>query len=125
VNEAKEGAARQAIRETSDRLADDVAAFFEDALQSEREVWTTCGKCNRKTLVSVPDWAARQRAVEAMLDQGYGRPKPEGEGGGSTFVVERYIVQPGDDLDTATPSQTTVHPASKAGPDQQPAPPAG
>ena len=98
MSEPKEGKARKAIRETSDRLADDVAAFFEEALRSEREIWSNCTKCHRRTLVSVPDWNARQRAIETMLAEGYGKPKAEGEDGSVTVILQRYW--PMRDLDS-------------------------
>ncbi len=99
---SKEGTARKTLRETADRLAGPMALFFEDALQAERQVWATCQKCKRTTPVDVPDWAARQRAVEGLLSQGYGRPQPGGEGGSVTFVIERHWPLSATDLDVLT-----------------------
>ncbi len=71
-----------------------MALFFEEALQAERQVWAICQKCKRSTPVDVPDWAARQRAVEGLLSQGYGKPKAEGEAGDMVMIVNRYVVDP-------------------------------
>jgi hypothetical protein len=52
-------------------------ALFDDALTAERVMWRTCGQCgNKQVRVDVPDWNARLKVVELMLEQGFGKPAP-------------------------------------------------
>ena len=63
-----------------------------------------CTKCHRRTVAVVPDWNSRQRAIETMLEQGYGKPRGEGEAGDMVMVVKRIIVEPGGSFpDDVTP----------------------
>ena len=81
---------RTRLREAGEESAGRIEAFFLDALDASKEVWSTCGKCSRRTAVVVPDWSARLKAVEALLDQGYGRVRQEdSEDAGLTLIVER------------------------------------
>lgn len=67
-----------------------IGSFFQEALGAERETWATCSKCNHRTRVDVPDWSARTRALQLMIEQGYGRPKAESaEGSSTTLIVQR------------------------------------
>ena len=50
--------------------------------------------CDRRTEAEIPDWTALSKAVEMMLNQGFGRPPsgdPEGSGG---LILKRIIVAP-------------------------------
>jgi hypothetical protein len=80
------------------RIADDleavyeerVSSFFTEALEATKDVWATCTHCNRKTPVQTPDWNARTRALQLMIEQGYGRPKTEAaEDSNVTIILER------------------------------------
>jgi hypothetical protein len=65
------------------QLARDTADEYEllrsallDALRAEREAFVTCPNCQKRHPVVVPDWTARVKAVETLLNQGFG-VKPE------------------------------------------------
>jgi hypothetical protein len=67
------------------QLARDTAEEYEllrgallDALRAEREAFVTCPNCDKRHPVVVPDWTARVKAVETLLNQGFGaKPEPE------------------------------------------------
>jgi hypothetical protein len=44
-------------------------------LAAEQETWVTCRHCSRRSAVPVPNWSARTKAVELLLEQGFGRPE--------------------------------------------------
>jgi hypothetical protein len=66
------------------QLARDTAEEYEllrgallDALRAEREAFVTCPSCHKRHPVVVPDWTARVKAVETLLNQGFGtKPEP-------------------------------------------------
>jgi hypothetical protein len=66
-----------------------IGAFLNEALDAKRAVWGTCLHCNRKTEVEVPDWSARTRALQLMLEQGFGSPRQHRESEAVTIIVER------------------------------------
>jgi len=72
----------------------DLAAFFKNALEADRKVWVTCSHCDRRTEAEIPDWTARAKAVEMMLNQGFGRPPSGDPDGGGGFILKRIIVAP-------------------------------
>jgi len=72
----------------------DLAAFFKNALEADRKVWVTCSHCDRRTEAEIPDWTARAKAVEMMLNQGFGRPPSGGPDGDGVMIVHRTIVLP-------------------------------
>jgi hypothetical protein len=69
------------------QLARDTAEEYEllrsallDALRAEREAFVTCPNCQKRHPVVVPDWTARVKAVETLLNQGFGvKPETEAE----------------------------------------------
>jgi hypothetical protein len=90
----KHPAVRERIAKDAEGMYADLAAFFKSALEADRKTWVTCAHCDRRTEVEIPDWTARAKAVEMMLNQGFGRPPsgdPEGNGG---LIVKRIIVAP-------------------------------
>jgi hypothetical protein len=87
-------AVRERIAKDAASMYSDLAAFFKDALEADRKVWVTCSHCDRRTEAEIPDWTARAKAVEMMLNQGFGRPpsrEPDGSGG---IILKRIIVAP-------------------------------
>ena len=87
---AKSSDVRERLRAAGESQAEKIEAFFVEALDAQKELWVTCGKCQRKTQVVVPDWHARTKAVESLLDRGYGRPRQEEAAeAGVTIVVHR------------------------------------
>jgi hypothetical protein len=78
----KHPAVRERIAKDAASMYADLAAFFKNALEADRKVWVTCAHCDRRTEAEIPDWTARAKAVEMMLNQGFGRPpssEPEAE----------------------------------------------
>lgn len=81
---------REAIRDLGEQMSDQLEAFFRTALQASKGTWVTCGNCNRRSEVEVPDWSARSRIVETMLEQGFGKiATPREQEQNITLVVER------------------------------------
>jgi hypothetical protein len=79
-----------------------IQAFFEDALSADRKVWAGCPNGRKRHEVDVPDWQARAKVLELLLNQGYGRPKAEDETGAEPFILTRRIVLPsGFEVDEA------------------------
>jgi hypothetical protein len=69
-------------------------AFFCDALAAERNVSRRCDNCHRIVTIPVPDWVARNKVVDTMLNQGFGRPPAESVGAPGELVVIRRLVLP-------------------------------
>jgi hypothetical protein len=93
--EKRRPAVRERIANDAESMYSDLAAFFQSALEAHRKVWVTCSHCERRTEAEIPDWTARAKAVEMMLNQGFGRPPsgdPDGSGG---FILKRVIIAPG------------------------------
>jgi hypothetical protein len=72
----------------SDKL---IAALF-DAVESVKKAWAYCPNCRKKVQVDFPDHSARIKAIELLLEQGFGRvgtgaasPAPEVLGGEMTL----------------------------------------
>ena len=72
----------------------DLAAFFKSALEADRKVWVTCSHCDKRTEAEIPDWTARAKTLEMMLNQGFGRPPSGDPDGGGGFILKRVIVAP-------------------------------
>jgi hypothetical protein len=87
-------AVRERLAEDADNLYPAIKSFFEEALNAERKVWTTCNHCDRRTEAEVPDWNARAKILETLLNQGFGRPPSGDPEGGGGFILKRIIVAP-------------------------------
>ncbi len=87
-------AVRERIAKDAENLYADLAAFFKSALEADRKVWITCSHCDKRTEAEIPDWTARAKAVEMMLNQGFGRPPSGDPDGGGGFILKRVIVAP-------------------------------
>ena len=90
----KHPAVRERIAQDAESMYTDLAAFFKNALEADRKVWVTCSHCDRRTEAEIPDWTARAKAVEMMLNQGFGRPPSGGPDGDGVMIVHRTIVLP-------------------------------
>ena len=80
----KHPAVRERIAKDAETMYGELAEFFRNALAADRKVWVTCSHCDRRTEAEIPNWTARSKAVEMMLNQGFGRPPsgdPDGGGG--------------------------------------------
>jgi hypothetical protein len=72
------------VAEVRAQLARDTAEEYEllrtallEALRARREAFATCPNCGKRHPVQVPDWTARVKAVETLLNQGFGgKPEP-------------------------------------------------
>jgi hypothetical protein len=100
-------AVRERIAQDADNLYPAIKSFFEEALNAKRKVWTTCTHCDRRTEVEVPDWNARAKILETLLNQGFGRPPSSDLDGGVGLIVNRIIVAP-DGAEMVT-DDDTVH----------------
>jgi hypothetical protein len=87
-------AVRERIAKDAEGMYSDLAAFFKNALEADRKVWVTCSHCDKRTEAEIPDWTARAKAVEMMLNQGFGRPPSSDPDGGGGFILKRIIVAP-------------------------------
>jgi len=87
-------AVRERIAKDAEGMYSDLAAFFKNALEADRKVWVTCSHCDKRTEAEIPDWTARAKAVEMMLNQGFGRPPSGDPDGGGGFILKRIIVAP-------------------------------
>jgi hypothetical protein len=65
---------RGELRTTAEDV--DLAAFFREAVNAEKQ--TTCPKC--RTGVTIPDWSARARVIQLLLEQGYGKAPTQTDG---------------------------------------------
>jgi hypothetical protein len=90
----KSPAVRERIARDAESMYADLAAFFKKALEADRKVWVTCSHCDKRTEAEIPDWTARAKAVEMMLNQGFGRPPSGDPDGGGGLIVHRVIVAP-------------------------------
>jgi hypothetical protein len=90
----KSPAVRERIARDAEGMYAHLAAFFKNALEADRKVWVTCSHCDRRTEAEIPDWTARAKAVEMMLNQGFGRPPSGDPDGGGGFILKRTIVAP-------------------------------
>jgi hypothetical protein len=86
---------REKIAQAAEESSEQLQRFFEEALAADRKVWSSCPACSKRHEVEIPDWNARTKVVETMLNQGFGRPKSEEAAGGQGFILKRIIVLPG------------------------------
>jgi hypothetical protein len=90
----KRPAVRERIAQDAESMYSQLAEFFKSALAADRKVWVGCAHCGRRTEAEIPDWTARSKAVEMMLNQGFGRPPSSDPDGGGGLIVRRVIVAP-------------------------------
>ena len=87
----------RAVDDVRSRIASDagkhyeekISVFFSEALDAEKTLWADCSHCHHRVKLTVPDWGARVRALELLLNQGFGRVSSESETGSTTIIVER------------------------------------
>jgi hypothetical protein len=105
---------RGRIAQAAEQNYEALERFFQDALNAEKSVSARCDNCHRIVTIAVPDWVARNKVVDTMLNQGFGRPPAESAGGGGELVVIRRLVLPdGFELDAGLPG--TLIPPPSAG----------
>src|SRR5581483_8492030 len=92
-------------RRTRQKIADFVDENIEKVIErlwsltyATKTAWATCSTCQRRVEVEVPDTHGAVKALEALVNQGYGRPQQEQANGGGGLVVRRVIVMPGEAL---------------------------
>jgi len=64
-----------------------------EVAKATKTVWHSCRHCGKRDQVEVPDAHAACKAIELLLNQGYGRPK-ETAGDSGDFVFVRNVVTP-------------------------------
>ena len=95
LSAAERSANRVRIQEVVDEnLEKHLQALVDQAANASREDWVLCPHCDRKHVVVRPDYRAQESAIRTLHELGYGRPKVEGEGGGTGFVLKRVVVMP-------------------------------
>ena len=70
------GTPRETIREFALANPHLVDEFLKGVLAAEQAVWVSCPHCKKRSPVPAPNWSARTKAVELLLEQGFGRPEP-------------------------------------------------
>jgi hypothetical protein len=97
---------RGRIAQAAEQNYEALERFFHDALNAEKSVSARCDNCHRMITIAVPDWVARNKVVDTMLNQGFGRPPAESAGGAGDVVVRRRLVLPdGTELEAGMPGQ--------------------
>jgi hypothetical protein len=73
---------RQRVGDVRAQLAADSLVEYEtiraallDALKAQRDSYVSCPNCNKRHVVTLPDWNSRVNAVKTLLEQGFGRPQ--------------------------------------------------
>lgn len=87
-------AVREQLADFTERNYHRLEEFFDRALNASKTVRLACPRCGVNSAVEVPDWQGSLKVVEAMLNQGFGRPPAEAAEGGSGFVLRRTLVFP-------------------------------
>jgi hypothetical protein len=64
---------RDRFREDAERYYDQLFGSLVEAIDAEI-TWGDCPHCHHRVPVTFPDVRARTKAIEVLLDQGYGRP---------------------------------------------------
>jgi hypothetical protein len=65
---------RDRFREDAERYYDQLFGSLTEAIDAEITRWGDCPNCHHRVPVTFPDVRARTKAIEVLLDQGYGRP---------------------------------------------------
>jgi len=85
------------VRQRLANAAADEYKLIRDTLlevaKATKTVWHSCHHCGKRDQVEVPDAHAACKAIELLLNQGYGRPK-ETAGDSGDFVFVRKVVLP-------------------------------
>jgi hypothetical protein len=97
---------RERIAEAAEQNYQALEQFFREALKADKSVHTSCPHCRKRFPVEVPDWAARNKVVNTMLTQGFGRPAAEtGAGAGGLTVIRRIVLPNGEEVEGGSPAQ--------------------
>ncbi len=62
------------MREDADKLYPDIIESLKVALDSEVTKWGDCPKCGKRVAVAFPDLHGRAKAIQLLIEQGYGKP---------------------------------------------------
>jgi hypothetical protein len=80
---------RGQIRDEAEASVEAIRELLREALKTDKVVHAKCPKCATAVPHVVGDWSARLRALELMLDQGFGRPAVEVSGPGLSAGAAR------------------------------------
>jgi hypothetical protein len=90
----KRRAEREHWKDVVDRELSTLTEQLLEAAGATKVSWIgVCPKCRLKVPVEFPDVRARTDAIKTLHELGYGKPRPEDEGGGS-IILKRVIVAP-------------------------------
>lgn len=72
------------VRATLAVLADELdparlRTWLDEALNAEKDAWTTCPDCHHRVPIKVADWANRAKVLEMFMNQGKGAPTKAAE----------------------------------------------
>jgi hypothetical protein len=94
--------ARQEIADFVDENIKQLVARLWELAAATKKAWGTCPRCSCRVEVEVPDTHGAVKALEALVNQGYGRPQPEtADGEGGITVIRRIIVPDASEEDIA------------------------
>jgi hypothetical protein len=65
---------RGRLREDVARLYPEILKALEDAIKMNRQQWGSCPECKHKVPVSFPDLQGRVKALQFLVEAGYGKP---------------------------------------------------
>src|SRR5262245_60305395 len=80
---------RQKSADFVDENIEKVIERLAELTLATEKAWGTCPRCQSRVEVEVPDAHGAVKAVEALINQGYGRPQPERADGGGGLIVNR------------------------------------
>src|SRR5262245_35615936 len=93
---------RQKIADFVDENINQIVERLAELTLATKKAWGTCPKCQSRVEVEVPDTQGAVKAVEALINQGYGRPQPEtAEGTGGITVIRRIVLPEASEEDIA------------------------
>lgn len=110
VNARQDQPVRTTLSERVQEWADGdrITRMLDEIEGLEKKVWLDCPKCNKRSLMDVPDDVRKLEALLKVIEQTEGRPGTvDGEPGGVTIIVERTWPVGSDDSDSE-PLQATA-----------------
>jgi hypothetical protein len=85
------GSVRADLRGLAEASSEVIQAFFDSALRADKTAFGHCPSCQKRVPVQVPDWPARLKAIETLLEQGFGRPPVAGADSGMRSVYREEL----------------------------------
>jgi hypothetical protein len=93
---AKRRAEREHFRDVVDEhLLALTERLLEAAGATKKTYSGVCLRCKSRVEIEHPDIRARTDAIKALHELGYGKPRPDDDGGG-TIVLKRRVIAPAE-----------------------------